>query len=313
MKKQGGFTLLEIMLSLMIVGLIASVAGSAIVAGLNGYLAAKENQAMAQKSQLAMLRLSRQLSEFVNIPNQSSNAGANSIIVESLSPAPISTVRTFAIGLDGSQLKIAEGARGSTPVVSSGDVLVDGVSSFTLSYFGTEGSGYGGTWNPASDPLQRLATIQVTLVLARPDGVTRTFMTQVHPRNINSVGGIASDIAQNAPAIVNYDNRCFVATAAFGRDDHPMVLILREFRDRCLLTWDGGKALVRAYYSAGPALASLIEGRPWAGGLAQFVLLPFAVFAFFALYFPVGIPVIAFFLWALVGKSRHHFHLRKGV
>jgi prepilin-type N-terminal cleavage/methylation domain-containing protein len=313
MKKQGGFTLLEIMLSLMIVGLIASVAGSAIVAGLNGYLAAKENQALAQKSQLAMLRLSRQLSEFVNIPNQSSNAGANSIIVESLSPAPISTVRTFAIGLDGSQLKIAEGARGSTPVVSSGDVLVDGVSSFTLLYFGTELSGYGGTWNPASDPLQRLATIQVALVLARPDGVTRTFMTQVHPRNINSVGGIASDIAQNAPAMANYPTGCFVATAAFGRDDHPMVLILREFRDRCLLTWDGGKALVRAYYSAGPALASLIEGRPWACGLAQFVLLPFVVFAFLALYFPAGIPIALFALWALFKKSRHNLHFRKGV
>ena len=71
MKKQGGFTLLEIMLSLMIVGLIASVAGSAIVAGLNGYLAAKDNQSLAQKSQLAMLRVSRHLSEFVNIPNQS--------------------------------------------------------------------------------------------------------------------------------------------------------------------------------------------------------------------------------------------------
>ncbi|MCX5833750.1 MAG: type II secretion system protein [Deltaproteobacteria bacterium] len=303
MKKQGGFTLLEIMLSLMIVGLIASVAGSAIVAGLNGYLAAKENQSLAQKSQLALLRLSRHLSEFVNIPSQSSNAKADSIIIESLSPTSSSTVRTFAIGLDGSQLKIAEDARNTTPDFHNGDVLVDGVSSFTLTYYRD-----GVPWQPASDPLQRLATIEIRLTFPqRPDN---PFVTQVHPRNINSLGGQPTPVTP--PDQANYAS-CFVATAAYGRADHPMVLLLREFRDRYLLTWDGGKALVRAYYSVGPVLASLIQGRPWACGIAQFVLLPFVVFAFFALYFPPGIPIVLCALWFWSRKSRHDVYCPKGV
>lgn len=305
MKKQAGFTLLEIMLSLMIVGLIASVAGSAIVAGLNGYLAAKDNQSLAQKSQLAMLRVSRHLSEFVNIPDQSTNAKPDSIIIESLSPTSSNTIRTFAIGLDGLQLKIAEDDRGTSPDYHNGDVLVDGVSSFALTYYRD-----GATWQPAGDSLQRLATIQIDLVMVRPDGVTRSFVTQVHPRNINSLGGQPTPVTP--PDQANYAS-CFVATAAYGRADHPMVLYLREFRDQYLMIWEGGKALVQAYYSVGPALASLIQGKPWACGLAQFLLLPFVIFSVFALYFPLGIPIVLFALWVLYRKSRRNPLCRKGV
>ncbi len=307
MRKKGGFTLLEIMLSLMIVGLIASVAGSAIVAGINGYLAAKENQSLAQKSQLAMLRLSRDLQEFVNIPTPGVNAGANSIIIDLLLPVNDTDVRMrrLAIGLDGSYLKVNEDDPGTTPDFRNGDVLVDGVSSFTLTYFRD-----GAPWQPASDSLQRLATIQIALVLVRPDGLTRSFVTQVHPRNINSLGGQPTPVTP--PDAESY-SKCFVATAAYGRADHPVVLFLREFRDRYLKTWNGGKALVEAYYVVGPALASLIQGRPWACVLAQVVLLPFVVFAVFALYFPLGIPIVLFALWVLFRKSRANGYFRKGV
>jgi hypothetical protein len=54
---------------------------------------------------------------------------------------------------------------------------------------------------------------------------------------------------------------CFVATVAFGSQDHPTVDTLRIFRDEFLLSVPGGGAFVDAYYTIGPFVAK---------GLAQF-------------------------------------------
>lgn len=54
---------------------------------------------------------------------------------------------------------------------------------------------------------------------------------------------------------------CFVATAVYGSYDHPIVKILRKFRDEFILEVPGGKVLVDAYYAAGPKLASWVTGN----------------------------------------------------
>jgi hypothetical protein len=54
---------------------------------------------------------------------------------------------------------------------------------------------------------------------------------------------------------------CFIATAAFGSYDHPVVRALREFRDEFLVKLPGGPTAVAAYYAIGPTLASAIEGH----------------------------------------------------
>ena len=67
MRNKAGFTLIEIMVSLVLVGLIASIAGTAVVMGTRGYLFARENDAMTQKAQLALGRLSREFIELSNV------------------------------------------------------------------------------------------------------------------------------------------------------------------------------------------------------------------------------------------------------
>jgi hypothetical protein len=67
---------------------------------------------------------------------------------------------------------------------------------------------------------------------------------------------------------------CFVATAAYGSYDHPMVRTLRAFRDRVLLGSPGGAWLVSAYYAASPPLARFIDGSDVRRTVARGLLWP---------------------------------------
>jgi len=75
------------------------------------------------------------------------------------------------------------------------------------------------------------------------------------------------------------DGRCFIATAAFGSPLHPYVRILREFRDRYLLTNDIGKEIVTLYYSYSPPISDVIaKSAPLRVGV-QISLIPVIIFA----------------------------------
>lgn len=52
---------------------------------------------------------------------------------------------------------------------------------------------------------------------------------------------------------------CFIATAAMGDYNHPVVIDLRQFRDNWLLKRNWGIRFVEHYYNYGPRVASVIE------------------------------------------------------
>ena len=67
---------------------------------------------------------------------------------------------------------------------------------------------------------------------------------------------------------------CFIATAAFGSPLARQVEILRQFRDRYLLTHHWGKKFVAWYNKNGPVAAKWIQDKPLAKAAVQTALYP---------------------------------------
>jgi hypothetical protein len=92
--------------------------------------------------------------------------------------------------------------------------------------------------------------------------------------------GTASNVIHDFPeSITPYPDLpnktgCFIATAAYGYYSAPQVMVLREFRDRYLLTNALGKAFVRWYYEYGPIGAEYMNSHPWLKPVVRAALMP---------------------------------------
>ncbi len=89
---------------------------------------------------------------------------------------------------------------------------------------------------------------------------------------------------------------CFIATAAFGSPLAGQVAILRQFRDRYLLSNDPGRKFVAWYYRHGPAAAHYIADKPLAKAAVRAALYPLIGFSLllFSGYLFFAIPGLLF-------------------
>ena len=161
MKKESGFTLLEIILALVIFSIIVAVAGLGLVTGVKGYVFARQNAHSAQKAQMALARITREFQELYDI----TAAGTDSVTFESSSG-------NHTIALNNNEILI------------DGDTLIDGIKSngFTLNFYKDDES----EWVQGTDDIEALTDIEIKINMTRNDVSTGSlpFETFVHPRNV---------------------------------------------------------------------------------------------------------------------------------
>jgi len=186
MRKDSGFTLLEVIVTLLIVGMLATVAGVGIVSNARVYVFARDNTELAQKARFAIQRLTKELRERdMDLYEASFSATSTSIAFNYQDDA---ATQSRSIALVGDEIKLTNSL---TPPAADDPTLVDSVSSFTLGYQKLDGT----AWVDGTDPLydddpedgqDGLAFITIDLVLDWHDGQTKSFSTAVAPRHMTA-------------------------------------------------------------------------------------------------------------------------------
>jgi prepilin-type N-terminal cleavage/methylation domain-containing protein len=117
--RQKGFTLIEMTAALVLAGILSALAGMGVVAGVRGYLFAKDTASVNEKAQLALMRINRELLECYDCDGTSGS---------SLAGQPFQNVLgTRYIRLTGTNIILSSASSG-------GDILMDNIASFNMTY-----------------------------------------------------------------------------------------------------------------------------------------------------------------------------------
>jgi prepilin-type N-terminal cleavage/methylation domain-containing protein len=175
-----GFTLVEVIVTLVLMGILAALAGTGLVAGVKGYALARDATREAQAVQVAMARLSRELMELMEV-----DAGAYPLP----NPSAIRYARLDGfrlLGFDDGRIKLAQPG---VPL-AQGDMLLGDVSGATFGFF----KEYGGesskvAWDGSEIRELALITVQVDLAAKGSGMPAQTYRTAIHLRNNRNRGG----------------------------------------------------------------------------------------------------------------------------
>lgn len=159
LKDQKGFSLIEVIVSILLLGMIAVFAGMGITALMDSFMLTRMNAETTQKGQVAMTRM---VKEFT---------------VMSAVTAATATSITFTSYKQGVMSPHTLAWTGSV-VTYDGDVLVDNVNAFELGYYNSHAGPQFSTWLPARKQ------IGITLRLTGANNHIIEFTDRVVPRNL---------------------------------------------------------------------------------------------------------------------------------
>ncbi len=162
LNKFGGLILMEVIVSMVLLGIIGVFTSMFLYTGIKGYLISKQTTDGALRAQIALDRINLELRKIATLPGPAPNPSA-SIIAYTSDTLPgarriiyDSNAKTVSIEVDG-----------------QGNVLLDQVASFNLS---TEVANL----DDSADASMEIAGINVAFTL---EDVGRPFNMRIYPRN----------------------------------------------------------------------------------------------------------------------------------
>lgn len=164
-KNQSGFTLIEVIVVMIIIGIVAVGLSAMIVYIAQNFLFAREADELSQKAQLAMARIKKELEDVKSI----STANANAVRYK------LANDVEYEIQLSGTAINMQVGN-------SSEKTLIDGLAAGNggqtfLAYKQADGN----SWT-TSNSINDLAQIQIVFVLNFQGGTNLKFETTINPR-----------------------------------------------------------------------------------------------------------------------------------
>lgn len=167
-KHQSGFTLIEVIVVMVILGIVAVGLSGAIIYGAQNFIFARDANELSQKSQLALARMKRELVDITSI----STANATTVRYT------LATGGEYQIQFSGNAINM----QGINPVIAS-QPLINGLATGNggqtfLAYKKADGS----DWT-AADSINDLAQIQIIIVLSfQGTDDNLQFETSINPR-----------------------------------------------------------------------------------------------------------------------------------
>lgn len=156
--------MVEIIVVLILVSILAATTGLLLTTTIRSYTLVKQSAEVTQKAQLALTRMRLELENISDVHT----AGTSSLYYRIKPEGEPETTRV--LGLDGTEVKL-----GTALPASSGNILVDQVAAFDLSYFDSAGDLSGvtnwassGNWD--STGVTNLYAIRINLTLMHDSG-----------------------------------------------------------------------------------------------------------------------------------------------
>ena len=165
MSNEKGFTLIEVIASLVLIGILAAVAGMGLVKITEGYVFAKKNAETVQKAQIAMARIVKELSAVCYTPSPC-------LGITAASENSVTYTRTGS----GSVIITFSNPNITVQVNGTATPLIDNVTGFTLDYYGAAG----GSKLPVPVAVANIRQIYITLTLRGANDQLSTFNNRVN-------------------------------------------------------------------------------------------------------------------------------------